>query len=120
MKAVQYRTFGAGPELVEIEKPSPGPGRSCSESPQPECAIRDSTLMSRSEQDYAWSLPQTLGHEPISTSNWGRRSQLSELASMARRGQIDIETTAFTIDEAVHAYHSLEGGPTLGRGIVAP
>src|SRR5690606_15040284 len=27
MKALQYRTIGAGPEVVEIETPEPGPGQ---------------------------------------------------------------------------------------------
>lgn len=27
MKAVQYRTFGSLPEVVELERPVPGPGQ---------------------------------------------------------------------------------------------
>ena len=27
MRAVQYRTIGGGPEVVEVETPEPGPGQ---------------------------------------------------------------------------------------------
>lgn len=56
----------------------------------------------------------------ISTNNWGRRAELAEVVEMARRGQINIETTTFGIDDAPTAYEQLHAGTALGRLVVTP
>lgn len=56
----------------------------------------------------------------ISTSNWGRRSQLMEVVEMAKRGQLHIATKTYTMNQAEQAYQDLHDGKILGRGVVLP
>ncbi|MBF4601751.1 NAD(P)-dependent alcohol dehydrogenase [Frigoribacterium sp. VKM Ac-1396] len=66
MKALQYTTVGQHPEVVEIEKPSPGPGQVLLKVTAAGVCHSDEYVMSLSAQDYAaqgYPLPLTLGHE---------------------------------------------------------
>ncbi len=65
MKALQYRTIGAAPEVVEIETPEPGPGQVRLKVTAAGVCHSDSFVMSLPEEAYAgtYPLPLTLGHE---------------------------------------------------------
>jgi len=66
MKALQYTTVGQHPEVVEIEKPSPGPGQVLLKVTAAGVCHSDEYVMGLSEEDYAaqgYPLPLTLGHE---------------------------------------------------------
>jgi alcohol dehydrogenase, propanol-preferring len=66
MKALQYTKVGSHPEVVEIEKPSPGPGQVLLKVTAAGVCHSDEYVMSLSEEDYAaqgYPLPLTLGHE---------------------------------------------------------
>jgi propanol-preferring alcohol dehydrogenase len=56
----------------------------------------------------------------VSTSLWGRRKELLELVAMATRGEIDIHTTTYPIDDAVQAYQDLHDGKITGRAVIVP
>ncbi|MBD8061082.1 NAD(P)-dependent alcohol dehydrogenase [Oceanitalea stevensii] len=63
MKALQYRTIGAAPEVVEIETPEPGPGQVRLKVTAAGVCHSDSFIMSLPEEQYIYGLPLTLGHE---------------------------------------------------------
>lgn len=63
MKALQYRTIGAKPEVVEIETPEPGPGQVRLKITAAGVCHSDEFIMSLSEEQYIYGLPLTLGHE---------------------------------------------------------
>lgn len=66
MKALQYTQIGQHPEVVEIEKPSPGPGQVLLKVTAAGVCHSDEYVMSLSEEDYTaqgYPLPLTLGHE---------------------------------------------------------
>jgi propanol-preferring alcohol dehydrogenase len=64
MKALQYREFGAEPEVVDIEKPAPGPGEVLLRMTAAGACHSDEFIMSTPEESYAFApLPLTLGHE---------------------------------------------------------
>lgn len=68
MKAVQYRTFGATPEVVEIEKPVPGPGQVLLKVTASGLCHSDVFVMSIPEDQYfLGTIPLTLGHEGAGT-----------------------------------------------------
>ena len=68
MKAVQYRTFGASPEVVEIDKPTPGPGQVLLKMTAAGLCHSDVFVMSIPEDQYfLGALPLTLGHEGVGT-----------------------------------------------------
>lgn len=56
----------------------------------------------------------------VSTSLWGRRRELLELVEMAHRGQVTIETTTYSLDQATQAYQDLHDGKIRGRAVVVP
>jgi propanol-preferring alcohol dehydrogenase len=56
----------------------------------------------------------------VSTSLWGRRRELLELVEMAHRGQVTIETTTYSLDDATQAYQDLHDGKIRGRAVVVP
>lgn len=64
MKAVQYRTFGAGPEVVEIDRPVPGPGEVLLRITAAGMCHSDHVVMDMPEEGFPYAIPQTLGHEP--------------------------------------------------------
>ncbi|BCW35897.1 hypothetical protein StoSoilA2_19530 [Arthrobacter sp. StoSoilA2] len=63
MKALQYRTIGAPPEVVEIETPEPGPGQVRLKITTAGVCHSDEFIMNLPEEKYAFGLPLTLGHE---------------------------------------------------------
>lgn len=68
MKALQYRTIGSRPELVEIEKPTPGPGEILLKVTAAGACHSDEFIMGASESEYRFKpLPLTLGHEIAGT-----------------------------------------------------
>ncbi|MGO7984251.1 alcohol dehydrogenase catalytic domain-containing protein, partial [Rhizobium johnstonii] len=62
-KAVQYRTIGAEPEVVEIDTPVPGPGQVRIKVTAAGACHSDSFVMGLTEEQYTYGLPLTLGHE---------------------------------------------------------
>ncbi|MBP3042437.1 NAD(P)-dependent alcohol dehydrogenase [Arthrobacter jiangjiafuii] len=67
MKALQYRTIGSAPEVVEIETPEPGPGQVRLKVTAAGVCHSDDFIMSLPEEHYVYALPQTLGHEGAGT-----------------------------------------------------
>lgn len=66
MKALQYTKIGSHPEVVDIPKPSPGPGQVLLKITAAGVCHSDEFVMSLSEADYTaggYPLPLTLGHE---------------------------------------------------------
>ncbi len=63
MRAVQYRTIGSGPEVVEVPTPEPGPGQVRLRVTAAGLCHSDWFVMDLPEQQYAYGLPLTLGHE---------------------------------------------------------
>ena len=66
MKALRYTTVGQAPEVVEIEKPVPGPGEILLKVTAAGVCHSDDYVMSLPEEDYLaqhYPLPLTLGHE---------------------------------------------------------
>lgn len=64
MKAVQYRTFGGRPEVVDVEKPTPGPGEVLLRITASGLCHSDEFVMNWPEETYPYPMPMTLGHEP--------------------------------------------------------
>ena len=68
MKAVQYRTFGGSPEVVEVDTPVPGPGQVLVKVTAAGLCHSDVFVMSIPEDQYfLGGLPLTLGHEGVGT-----------------------------------------------------
>lgn len=63
MRAVQYRTIGGAPEVVEIDKPVPGPGQVLLEVTAAGICHSDDFVMGLPAEQYTYGLPLTLGHE---------------------------------------------------------
>ncbi len=67
MKALQYRTIGAAPELVTVPDPEPGPGQVLLKVSAAGVCHSDIAVMSWPEKDFPYPLPLTLGHEGAGT-----------------------------------------------------
>jgi propanol-preferring alcohol dehydrogenase len=63
MRAVQYRTVGEEPEVVEIPTPEPGPGQIRLRVTAAGLCHSDSFIMGLPAEQYVYGLPLTLGHE---------------------------------------------------------
>ncbi len=63
MRAVQYRTIGGGPEVVEVPTPEPGPGQIRLRVTAAGLCHSDWFVMDLPADKYAYGLPLTLGHE---------------------------------------------------------
>ncbi len=63
MRALQYHTIGAPPEVVEIEMPEPGPGQVRLRITAAGVCHSDAFVMGRTKEEYTYGLPLTLGHE---------------------------------------------------------
>src|SRR3954454_14346914 len=63
MRAVQYRTIGGGPEVVEVPTPEPGPGQVRLRVTAAGLCHSDWFVMDLPADKYAYGLPLTLGHE---------------------------------------------------------
>ena len=82
MKAIQYTAFGTRPKLVEIDKPSPGPGEVLLRITASGLCHSDEFVMMMPEEGYPYPMPMTLGHEPA-----GVVEELGEGASGVEVGQ---------------------------------
>lgn len=56
----------------------------------------------------------------VSTSTWGRRNELIELVEMAKRGQVEIRTTPFALEDGLDAYRLLHERKINGRAVIVP
>lgn len=64
MKAIQYTAFGSRPQVVEVEKPRPGPGEVLLRITASGLCHSDEFVMAMPEEGYPYPMPMTLGHEP--------------------------------------------------------
>ncbi|MFF0445359.1 NAD(P)-dependent alcohol dehydrogenase [Streptomyces sp. NPDC004609] len=67
MKALQYRTVGSAPEVVDIPAPEPGPGQILLRVTAAGVCHSDIALMSIPAERLPFPLPLTLGHEGAGT-----------------------------------------------------
>lgn len=67
MKAIQYRTIGSPPEVVEVPVPEPGPGQVLLKVTAAGLCHSDLAVMSWPEEQFPYPLPMTLGHEGVGT-----------------------------------------------------
>lgn len=67
MKALQYREIGKAPEIVEVDKPVPGPGQVLLKVTAAGVCHSDQFIMSLPAEAYTFGLPLTLGHEGAGT-----------------------------------------------------
>ncbi len=63
MKALQYVEIGQPPQVVEVDKPSPGPGQVLLKVTAAGACHSDEFIMSLPAEHYVYGLPLTLGHE---------------------------------------------------------
>ncbi|MGW2825252.1 NAD(P)-dependent alcohol dehydrogenase [Streptomyces sp. NPDC001443] len=67
MKALQYRTIGAPPEVVTVPDPEPGPGQVLLKVTAAGVCHSDIAVMSWPAEGFPYGLPLTLGHEGVGT-----------------------------------------------------
>ncbi|MEV0227238.1 NAD(P)-dependent alcohol dehydrogenase [Streptomyces sp. NPDC050704] len=67
MKAVQYRTVGGEPEVVEVPVPEPGPGQVLLKVTAAGLCHSDLAVMGWPAEQFPYALPLTLGHEGAGT-----------------------------------------------------
>ncbi|MFE2486219.1 NAD(P)-dependent alcohol dehydrogenase [Streptomyces mirabilis] len=67
MKALQYRTIGAAPEVVTVPDPEPGPGQVLLKVSAAGVCHSDIAVMSWPAESFPYALPLTLGHEGAGT-----------------------------------------------------
>ncbi|MEU9736173.1 NAD(P)-dependent alcohol dehydrogenase [Streptomyces sp. NPDC048002] len=67
MKALQYRTIGAPPEVVTVPDPEPGPGQVLLKVTAAGVCHSDIAVMSWPAEGFPYALPLTLGHEGVGT-----------------------------------------------------
>ncbi|WP_053914279.1 NAD(P)-dependent alcohol dehydrogenase [Streptomyces sp. TP-A0875] len=67
MKALQYRTVGAPPEVVTVPDPEPGPGQVLVRVTAAGACHSDIAVMGRPAEGFPYELPLTLGHEGVGT-----------------------------------------------------
>jgi propanol-preferring alcohol dehydrogenase len=67
MKALQYRTIGAPPEVVTVPDPEPGPGQVLLKVTAAGVCHSDIAVMSWPAEGFPYELPLTLGHEGVGT-----------------------------------------------------
>jgi propanol-preferring alcohol dehydrogenase len=65
MKALQYRTIGAPPQVVEVDTPTPGPGQLRLKITAAGVCHSDAFIMGLPAEHYTFGLPLTLGHEGV-------------------------------------------------------
>ncbi|WP_328496233.1 NAD(P)-dependent alcohol dehydrogenase [Streptomyces sp. NBC_00414] len=67
MKALQYRTIGAAPEVVVVPDPEPGPGQVLLKVTAAGACHSDIAVMGWPAEGFPYGLPLTLGHEGVGT-----------------------------------------------------
>lgn len=65
MRALQYRSIGEPPEIVEIDRPEPGPGQVLLKVAAAGICHSDMFIMGLPKDQYVYGLPLTLGHEGV-------------------------------------------------------
>lgn len=65
MKALQYRTIGQPPKVVEVPTPAPGPDEVLLKVTAAGVCHSDAFVMGLPEEAYVYGLPLTLGHEGV-------------------------------------------------------
>ena len=56
----------------------------------------------------------------MQTTYWGSRHELIELLELASRKLVHVETTEYSLGDALRAYHDLRDGKVRGRAVVVP
>jgi propanol-preferring alcohol dehydrogenase len=56
----------------------------------------------------------------VQTTYWGNREELVDVLGLAARGLLRVETTLYTLEQAVTAYEDLRNGVVRGRAVVVP
>lgn len=56
----------------------------------------------------------------IASTYWGTRPELVELLSLAARGDVTVEHTVYSLDDAAQAYRDLHAGQVIGRAVIVP
>lgn len=56
----------------------------------------------------------------ITATYWGSRPELVELLALAARGDIGVEHTTYSLNDAARAYQDLHEGRVVGRAVVVP
>ncbi|MBM9459714.1 NAD(P)-dependent alcohol dehydrogenase [Nocardioides sp. zg-536] len=64
MRAIQYTAFGTRPQLVDVERPRPGPGEVLLRITASGLCHSDEFVMAMPQDGYPYPMPMTLGHEP--------------------------------------------------------
>ncbi|MGH4031678.1 NAD(P)-dependent alcohol dehydrogenase [Actinomycetota bacterium Odt1-20B] len=67
MRALQYRSVGAAPEVVTVPRPEPGPGQVLLKVTAAGVCHSDVAVMSQPAKALSFALPLTLGHEGAGT-----------------------------------------------------
>src|SRR5262245_3916291 len=63
MRALQYVEIGKPPQVMEVDKPTPGPGQVLLRVTAAGACHSDEFVMSLPAEAYTYGLPLTLGHE---------------------------------------------------------
>ena len=82
--------------LVEVDKPSPGPGEVLLRITASGLCRSDEFVMLMPEEGYPYPMPMTLGR------------------------QVDIRTTTYAIEDGERAYDDMHAGRIVGRAVVVP
>ncbi|WP_232806731.1 alcohol dehydrogenase catalytic domain-containing protein [Geodermatophilus chilensis] len=98
MRAVQYRTIGGGPEVVEVPTPEPGPGQIRLRVTAAGLCHSDWLVMDLLADECAYGLPLTLGHE----------------------GAGVVDALGDGVTGAPEVYRRLHEGAVRGRAVVVP
>jgi propanol-preferring alcohol dehydrogenase len=56
----------------------------------------------------------------LATTYWGTRPELVEMLTLAARGEVRVEYTQYSLDDAAQAYRDLAAGQVAGRAVVVP
>lgn len=56
----------------------------------------------------------------LQTIYWGSRPELIELLNLASRGLVHSESTVYSLDNGIQAYHDLHEGKVQGRAVIVP
>jgi propanol-preferring alcohol dehydrogenase len=70
------------------------------------------------------TFPMRFGAVPMETSvifsNWGTRTELTEVVALAQRGLVQVEVEQVPLSDVVSAYARLEAGAACGRLVAVP
>lgn len=70
------------------------------------------------------SMPFSFFSQPyevsLQTTYWGSRPELIELLDLAARDLVRVESTRYSLDQAVQVYRDLAAGKIVGRAVIVP